>query len=75
MNEKQAYPSISIKDRESNQRKRHPALNETPLVFLSATGGVSFIVIKTPTFHFQKPYFSTIIGIFIKKVGIFIKKL
>lgn len=74
MKEKQAYPSISIKERRSNQRKRHLILNETPLVFLSITGGISFIMIKTPIFHSKKASFSAIIGIFIKKAGVFIKK-
>lgn len=74
MKEKQAYPSISIKERRSNQRKRHLALNETPLVFLSITGGISFIMIKTPMFHSKKPSFSAIIGIFIKKSRCFHQK-
>lgn len=74
MNEKQVYPSISIKGWRFNQRKQHLALNETPMVFRSATGGISFIMIKTPIFYSKKPSFSATIGIFIKKVGVFIKK-
>lgn len=73
--QKTDLPSISIKNRKINQGKQLKAPNETPMVFPSTMGGISFIMIKTPLFAPKKTSFSTIRGVFIKKEGVFIKKV